>query len=98
MATTTSAQQILRRAGMDASGVPDHFWETLESYRAELEEQARAILGNSADAEDVVQETFCEALRNPQKLSEVRSVGAWLKTINRANALNRARDKRHDSK
>lgn len=78
--------------------LPDRFWETLENYRAELIEQALSIVNNPADAEDVVQETFCEAVRDPQKLSEVRSVGAWLKTINRANALNRLRDKRHDSK
>jgi len=84
---------------MDArNDLPERFWETLEQYRAELIEKAFDVLGNSADAEDVVQETFCEAVRDPQKLSEVRSVGAWLKTINRANALNRLRDKRHDSK
>jgi RNA polymerase sigma-70 factor (ECF subfamily) len=78
--------------------IPEPFWDLLDGYRAELTEQALAIVGNAQDAEDVVQETFCEAVRHPEKLAEARSLGAWLKAINRANALNKVRAKKHDSK
>lgn len=77
--------------------VPDEYWALVEQYRPELLNQALAILGNREDAEDVVQETFCDAVRDPAKLAHARSLGAWLKAINRCNALNRARGRRHDS-
>ncbi len=79
------------------ANIPDECWALIEKYRPELLAQACAILGNRDDAEDVVQETFCDAVRDPAKLSNARSLGAWLKSINRCNALNRARGKRHDS-
>jgi RNA polymerase sigma-70 factor (ECF subfamily) len=77
--------------------IPEEYWALVEQYRPELLNQALAILGNREDAEDVVQETFCDAVRDPAKLSNARSLGAWLKAINRCNALNRARGRRHDS-
>jgi RNA polymerase sigma-70 factor (ECF subfamily) len=77
--------------------IPEEYWALVEQYRPELLIQAQAILGNREDAEDVVQETFCDAVRDPAKLSNARSLGAWLKAINRCNALNRARGRRHDS-
>jgi len=79
------------------SNIPDECWTLIEKYRSDLINQAYGILGNRDDAEDVVQETFCDAVRDPVKLSNARSLGAWLKAINRCNALNRARGKRHDS-
>ena len=98
MPNTTSALEILRGARMrgDAT-ISDEYWAIIEQYRQELTAQALAILGNRDDAEDVVQETFCDAVRDPGKLSNARSLSAWLKSINRCNALNRARGKRHDS-
>lgn len=101
---TTSALEILKGARMrgdaDEAGdgnIPDEYWSMIEKYRPELLQQAQAILGNREDAEDVVQETFCDAVRDPSKLTQARSLSAWLKAINRCNALNRARGKRHDS-
>jgi RNA polymerase sigma-70 factor (ECF subfamily) len=79
------------------TNIPDECWALVEQYRSDLINQAYAILGNQHDAEDVVQETFCDAVRDPEKLSNARSLGAWLKAINRCNALNRARGRRHDS-
>ena len=93
MAATTQAQQIIDECASDGN-LPDRYWEVVERYRAELVNQALAILGNVADAEDVVQETFCEAFGHQDKLAKVRSLGAWLRTINRANARNRVRGKR----
>lgn len=73
-------------------------WELLESYRSELVNQGYALLGNLADAEEVAQETFTEAFQQHAKLKEVQSVGAWLRTINRANALNRMRTRRRNAR
>ncbi|MCK6474996.1 MAG: RNA polymerase sigma factor [Planctomycetes bacterium] len=97
MATTTAAQNIVSTYGVDADGnLPEEYWQLVERYRGELVNQALSILGDLADAEDVVQESFCEAFRNPERLAKVRSLGAWLRQINRANALNRARGRSRD--
>ena len=100
MALTTSAQQILTRSVRleRPADIPEKFWELVDLYRGELLNQALAIVSSFDDAEDVVQETFCEAFKDPQKLSQIRSFRAWLRTINRSNALNRVRHKKHDSK
>lgn len=82
------------------SRIPEQYWELVDRYRDELVAQAMLILGNRDDAEDVVQETIIDAFRDTKKLSEVTSIGAWLKTLNRFNALDRQRAKRRskDSK
>ncbi len=92
MSHTTSFQQITRDAGMDhTSDIPEQYWNILEQYREELTSQAAGILGNREDAEDVVQETFCEVLRDAGCLEKTESVGATLRMINRRNSLNRMR-------
>lgn len=97
MSTTTAAHQVLKGMALNAQGeVPEHFWEIVERYRAELINQSVAILGNQADAEDVVQDTFCKAFQKSDKLGEIQSLGAWLRTINRANALDRLRARRRE--
>ena len=100
MAITTLALEIVRNTSMDSS--EDHFseefWEVIDRYRGELINQAMAILGDLADAEDVVQESFCEAFRNRDKLKEQAAIGAWLRTVNRANALNRWRGRYRERK
>lgn len=99
MPVTTSAHQILSRARMSVpeGELPEQFWQLIERYRADLLNQALAILGSLADAEDVVQETFCEAFQHSEKLEQARSLGAWLRAINRSNALNRLRDRRRNA-
>ena len=77
-------------------GIPEPYWELLEGCRADLVAQAQAILGSREDAEDVVQETFCEAARHPEELMQAESVVAWLKSINRGNALDRLRSRQRD--
>lgn len=99
MATTTSAQHIMRQAREDSpDGVPPEYWELLNQYRAELIAQAAGILGNAADAEDVVQETFFEALRHTEQMNHAESLGAWMRNANRCNALNRLRSRTRDKK
>jgi RNA polymerase sigma-70 factor, ECF subfamily len=102
MPTTTMAHEILALPGATPGTPPEVFWELLERYRSDLINQALGITGSLADAEDVVQETFCEAFRGSNKLAKVSSMGAWLRTINKGNALNRISQKRrstsHESK
>ena len=98
MATTTAANTILHGAGADwKSRIPEQYWELIDRYRPELVTQALTILNNAEDAEDVVQETFCDAVREPAKLAHAESIGAWLKSLNRCNALNRRRDTQRSS-
>ena len=78
-------------------GIPEKYWELVEQYRAELIDEALPIVGNREDAEDVVQETFCEALKTPGKLLAADSIGAMLHAINRCNAVDRVRRKKRDS-
>ncbi len=66
-------------------------------YSSELVNQALSVLGSIEDAEDVVQDTFCEALKNPEQLASVRSLRAWLRTINRSNILDHLRNKRFNA-
>jgi RNA polymerase sigma-70 factor (ECF subfamily) len=80
--------------GVDSSQFPEQYWELIERYRDALIEQARSILHSREDAEDAVQETFCEVIRNSAKLAEAQSVGAWLHAVNKSNALKRLRTER----
>jgi RNA polymerase sigma-70 factor (ECF subfamily) len=99
MALTVCAQDIFNDAQVGPNGEPpEKFWESVEQYRHELISQAQAILGNREDAEDVVQETFCEVIRNRSKLKDLRSLGAWLRTVNQSNALDRLRHRKRESK
>jgi RNA polymerase sigma-70 factor (ECF subfamily) len=95
---TTSAQQIVRRSGVDnPADFPVEYWELIECYRSKLVAQALSILGNHADAEDAVQETFSQAFKQREKLSNAESVGAWLMAVNRDNALMRLRSRKRAS-
>ncbi len=98
MSTTASIQLALQTTGSNAGrGTSEAYTTLVQRYRGELVNQALAILGSLEDAEDVVQESFCELFRSPKGLAEVRSLGALLRSINRANALNRLRDRRREA-
>ena len=53
---------------------------------------AFGVLGNSADAEDVAQETFVRAFRAIGALREPHKFSAWVARISHRLALNRVRD------
>ena len=55
--------------------------ELVEEYSTTLYRVAYSITRNSADAEDVVQETFLRVLRHGHKLAEVRDHRVWLVRI-----------------
>jgi RNA polymerase sigma-70 factor (ECF subfamily) len=65
----------------------EHFWHLVQRFRAELVNQAFAVLGNVADAEDVAQETLCQAFERIGTLEDPRKLGNWLRKMNRGNAL-----------
>lgn len=54
----------------------------------------RRLTGHSATAEDLLQETFVQALRAPDRLETVISPKAWLFTIARNLGLNALRGRR----
>ena len=85
----------LHRAGNRPGQVapPDHFWQLVERFRADLINQAFAILAHQADAEDVAQDTLCEAFEGLALLKDPRQLGAWMRQINRRNALDLVRRK-----
>jgi len=92
MTMTTAYQEAPGTASMKESAQEQQYWEMAELHRSELINQAFAILNSREDAEDVVQETFCEAIGKADKVAPA-ALGPLLRTINRCNALNRQRDR-----
>jgi len=68
----------------------------VERYHEPLLRLARHLLGNSADAEDVVQETFIRAYRGLRAYRERQTFRAWLYRIlvNRCRSAGRQRGRR----
>ncbi|MBE7465057.1 MAG: RNA polymerase sigma factor [Planctomycetes bacterium] len=92
MATTDAMIQALVRHrvayGAGSHALPaEHFWQLVERFRADLVNQAFAILGNQPDAEDVAQESLCEAFQELHTLQDAQRLGHWLRQINRRNTL-----------
>ncbi len=97
MPTTALMIDALLEMRHDPEGVsPDHFWQLVERFRADLVNQAFGILGNQADAEDVSQESLCEAYQQLKDLKDPRKLGAWLRKINRCNALDLWRKRKRE--
>ncbi len=67
------------------------FWSMVERYRADLINQAFAIVGNQADAEDVAQDSLCCAYADLDSLKDPAKIGGWLRSINRCRARDRLR-------
>lgn len=90
----TTAQMIdalleMRRQQGDIS--EEHFWHLVERFRADLVHQASLILHSQEDAEDVAQNSLCEAFEGLRNLRDPHKLGAWMRQINRRNALDHAR-------
>lgn len=87
---------VEHRANGGATGVPDYFWQLVERFKAELVNQAFALIGNQSDAEDVAQESMCEAFESLNALKDPAQLGAWMRQINRRNAMDYLRKRRTD--
>lgn len=97
MPTTAMMIEALVALRHGEQGVPaDHFWQLVERFRADLVNQAVAILGGRQDAEDVAQDSLCRAFRCLSQLKDPRKLGAWLRNINRNNALQALRRRRQE--
>jgi RNA polymerase sigma-70 factor (ECF subfamily) len=58
---------------------------------------ARAIVGCTAEAEDIVQAVFCKVLQLPRaEVERVTDPASWLAQIARREAINRLRSRRRD--
>ena len=97
MATTSMMIEALvqmRRAPSEESH--EHFWLLVERFRAGLVNQAVALLCHTSEAEDVAQESLCEAYEGLGTLKDPTKLGAWLRAINRCNALNLRRKRQRE--
>ena len=65
----------------------ERFWMLVERFRADLVNQAFALLGSQPDAEDVAQETLVLAYLNLEKLRDPKRLGNWMRKINHNAAL-----------
>jgi len=75
-----------------AGGERDAIAELYDRHGARVYALAHRILGNGADAEDVVQEVFSQAWRTANAYQPDRgAVVAWLLVITRTRALDRVR-------
>jgi RNA polymerase sigma-70 factor (ECF subfamily) len=89
-AMPTTAMMIEALVGMrnEPGGIgPDYFWQLVDRFRADLVNQALILLDSQQDAEDVAQETLCKAFLQLHQLKDATKLSAWLRTINRCNAL-----------
>ena len=99
MPTTDMMIDALIRFRQNPEGAPlDQFWVLVERFRADLVNQAYALLGNLQDAEDVAQESLCRAHRDLHRLEDPFKIGAWIRAINRCNALDLLRRRKLEKK
>lgn len=87
-ATTIDVRLIDRVAGGDRDAIA----ELYDRHGTRVYALAHRILGNSSDAEDVVQDVFSQAWRKAASYQADRGpVVAWLLVITRTRALDRVR-------
>ena len=68
------------------------FAELYDAYAARVGHYLLVRLGSRADADDVLQETFCRLARNRRKLADVAELEAYILTIARNEAARLAAD------
>jgi RNA polymerase sigma-70 factor (ECF subfamily) len=75
-----------------ARGGEDQAWESIvRSHQEPVFRLAYLLLGDPAEAEDIVQETFIRAMRNLRRFDESRPLSPWLLRIASNLARNRKR-------
>lgn len=72
-------------------GSSDAFTILAQRYLRAAYQTAYAMVGNKADAEDIVQESMVKAYRYIHTLKDPSKVGAWLRTIVRQEANGKLR-------
>ena len=69
------------------AGDRDGVTHVIESYRMDVYNASLRILGNTADAEDVTQDTFVAALQRMSTYDPKQAMGPWLRAIARNRAI-----------
>jgi len=69
----------------------------VEAHYAALYRYAYRLSGSAADAEDLTQETYCQAQLKLAQLRDPACAKAWLFSILRNAYLHRVRDKKHEN-
>jgi RNA polymerase sigma-70 factor (ECF subfamily) len=91
LATLTDAALVKRVAERQ----PDALAELYDRFAPVLLALARRILGNHADAEEVLQEVFAQVWNRGERYDPARSsVSTWLVLIGRSRAIDRLRSRR----
>lgn len=83
---------------MDMKAKQKHFESLVSSFSAELYRFGYGLCHNSAQAEDLVQETFLRAWKSFDSLRETNSARAWLYTILRRENARLYERKRPDAR
>lgn len=80
------------------SGKPAAFEQIIRTHNQRLFRIARAILRDSFEAEDVVQEAYIKAFANLDTLESSKEPGAWLAKITSNLAISRLRQKKRNTR
>src|SRR4051794_26744435 len=82
------------RATMGLPGSPNIIQRLVEENYVALYRYGYRLSGSSADAEDLVQDTFCKAQQNYKQLRDQSRARPWLFSILRREYLHRARSEK----
>ena len=79
-------------------GDGEAFREVVESYAPRLRYFLRKLLGTSGEVEDVLQDVWCDVVRNVHRLVDPGAFPAWLYRVARDRAFRQIRRRRGPSR
>jgi RNA polymerase sigma-70 factor (ECF subfamily) len=88
--TIFDKQQLASLVQAAQQGDRQAFGPLFEHFRRAVYATALRSLGNHAEAQELCQEVFCQAMRKIRQLRNPLCFGAWLRSIARRMAVNRA--------
>lgn len=81
---------LREEAGADLPIDVEELWQ----HRAALRDLSRRIVGDTATAEDVVQDTYLRALRNLDRMERRPTLMPWLATVAKRRSIDMLRERR----
>jgi RNA polymerase sigma-70 factor (ECF subfamily) len=90
--TEASREKVILAAQVRAAqmGSREAFGQLVERYQRSVYAVAMRRLRNHAEAQELVQEVFVQAMRKISQLRETECFGGWLRSITGRMAINRA--------
>ena len=88
--TTTDKRQLVRLVEAAQQGDRYAFEALFERYQRAVYVTVLRRLGNEAEAQELCQEVFIQAMRKIGQLRDPRCIGGWLRSIANRMAINRA--------